>query len=59
MNSVMSKGTAPMKRHGSKSVRGKGLPEGRAFSLCANKDCKLKKEAGCKGFEACPGYKGR
>ncbi|MEW5745994.1 MAG: hypothetical protein AB1805_11235 [Nitrospirota bacterium] len=55
----MSKGTAPMKRHGSKSVRGKGLPEGRAFSLCANKDCKLKKEAGCKGFEACPGYKGR
>lgn len=27
-------------------------------SICTNKDCKLRK-AGCKGFEACPGYKGR
>jgi len=27
-------------------------------SICTNKNCKLRK-AGCKGFEACPGYKGR
>ncbi|MBZ0157283.1 MAG: hypothetical protein K8I29_13865 [Alphaproteobacteria bacterium] len=28
-------------------------------SACFNKECKLKKEKGCSGFEACPGYKGR
>jgi hypothetical protein len=28
------------------------------ISICTNKDCKLRK-AGCKGFVACPGYKGR
>lgn len=25
--------------------------------VCVNKRCKLRK-AGCKGFEACPGYEG-
>jgi len=28
------------------------------ISICANVECKLRK-AGCKGFEGCPGYKGR
>ncbi|MEW6115292.1 MAG: hypothetical protein AB1553_00115 [Nitrospirota bacterium] len=26
--------------------------------ICTNKECKLR-SAGCKGFEGCPGYKGR
>lgn len=33
-------------------------PKEQHISICINKDCKLRK-AGCKGFEACPGYKGR
>jgi hypothetical protein len=27
--------------------------------ICINKDCKLRKQKSCKGFEACPGFKGR
>ncbi|MFA5355088.1 MAG: hypothetical protein WC291_12735 [Thermodesulfovibrionales bacterium] len=27
-------------------------------SVCTNRECRLRK-AGCKGFEACPGFKGR
>jgi len=26
--------------------------------ICTNVECKLRK-AGCKGFEGCPGYKGK
>jgi len=29
-----------------------------ALTICTNSDCKLRK-AGCKGFEGCPGYKGK
>jgi hypothetical protein len=28
------------------------------ITICTNVECKLRK-AGCKGFEGCPGYKGR
>jgi hypothetical protein len=28
------------------------------FSICTNVECKLRK-AGCRGFEGCPGYRGR
>ncbi|MFO0753107.1 MAG: hypothetical protein U0411_07280 [Thermodesulfovibrionales bacterium] len=34
-------------------------PAEKHSSACFNKECKLKKEKGCSGFEACPGYKGR
>jgi hypothetical protein len=27
--------------------------------LCVNRDCKLRKQKGCKGFEGCPGYQGK
>jgi hypothetical protein len=27
-------------------------------TICTNVECKLRKK-GCKGFEGCPGYKGR
>jgi hypothetical protein len=27
--------------------------------ICFNRDCKLRKKKSCKGFEACPGFKGR
>jgi len=26
---------------------------------CFNKDCKLRKQKSCKGFEACPGFQGK
>jgi hypothetical protein len=28
------------------------------ITICINVECKLRR-AGCKGFEGCPGYKGR
>jgi len=28
-------------------------------SICVNKDCKLRKQKKCAGFEACPGFQGR
>jgi hypothetical protein len=27
--------------------------------VCFNKDCKLRKQKSCKGFEACPGFQGK
>jgi len=41
-----------------KKKREEKTPKEQHISICTNKDCKLRK-AGCKGFEACPGYKGR
>jgi hypothetical protein len=32
--------------------------QGSSLTICTNVDCKLRK-AGCKGFEGCPGYKGK
>lgn len=29
-----------------------------SLTICINVECKLRK-AGCKGFEGCPGYKGK
>jgi len=46
-------GNHPVKRYLQKRCTEKKVP-----SICANKDCKLRKR-GCKGFEGCPGYKGR
>ncbi|OGW51448.1 MAG: hypothetical protein A2Y81_07495 [Nitrospirae bacterium RBG_13_43_8] len=36
----------------------KDLPKKPNSTICTNVECKLRK-AGCKGFEGCPGYKGR
>lgn len=27
--------------------------------VCFNKDCKLRKQKSCRGFEACPGFQGK
>ncbi|UCH44168.1 MAG: hypothetical protein JSV11_07625 [Nitrospiraceae bacterium] len=27
--------------------------------ICFNRECKLRKKKSCKGFEACPGFKGK
>jgi len=27
--------------------------------ICFNKECKLRKQKSCKGFEACPGFQGK
>jgi len=27
--------------------------------ICFNRDCKLRKQKSCKGFEGCPGFKGK
>jgi len=29
-----------------------------SLTICTNVECKLRK-AGCKGFQGCPGYKGK
>jgi len=28
-------------------------------TVCFNKDCKLRKQKSCKGFEGCPGFQGK
>jgi hypothetical protein len=27
--------------------------------ICTNRDCKLRKQKNCRGFEGCPGFQGR
>ncbi|MEW6599926.1 MAG: hypothetical protein AB1499_03060 [Nitrospirota bacterium] len=27
--------------------------------ICFNKECKLRKQKSCRGFEACPGFQGK
>jgi hypothetical protein len=34
-------------------------PEKDGAVICFNRDCKLRKKKSCKGFEGCPGFKGR
>jgi hypothetical protein len=34
-------------------------PENNGSVICFNRDCKLRKKKRCKGFEGCPGFKGR
>lgn len=48
-----------MKKQAVKSKKPERDSRKEAFAgICVNANCKLRK-AGCKGFEACPGYKGR
>jgi len=47
-------------RKDSKKPADKKHPSGKLHSLvCFNRDCKLKKQKSCAGFEGCPGFKGR
>jgi hypothetical protein len=32
--------------------------QGTVINICTNASCRLRK-AGCRGFEGCPGYKGK
>jgi hypothetical protein len=36
----------------------KESPKETYITVCTNAECKLRR-AGCKGFEGCPGYKGK
>ncbi|MEJ2313222.1 MAG: hypothetical protein P8Y85_00240 [Nitrospirota bacterium] len=50
----------PGKRKGHRPQKG-GAPAGHGVerrTICANAECKLRR-AGCLGYEACPGFKGR
>ena len=42
-----------------KPVSGKITSEKDVSVVCFNRDCKLRKKKSCKGFEGCPGFKGR
>ena len=54
------KKTATKKKEADKSTR---TPRRKVYgdevSICLNGTCRLRKEAGCLGFEGCPGFKGR
>jgi hypothetical protein len=44
------------------TARGKRLEKAKDNKdkfICSNKECKLRKQKSCKGFEGCPGYMGR
>jgi hypothetical protein len=47
-----------MKKKVVKRQKQKDWPKKSNSTICTNAECKLRK-AGCKGFEGCPGYKGR
>ncbi len=45
--------------HSSRKDKKKSLESTDKFeNICMNASCKLRK-AGCRGFEGCPGYKGK
>jgi hypothetical protein len=39
-------------------IRGENS-KGKSGFICYNKECKLRKQKSCKGFEACPGFQGK
>jgi hypothetical protein len=43
----------------SKKKRCGDMTENKDKFICFNKECKLRKQKSCKGFEGCPGYLGR
>jgi hypothetical protein len=47
-----------MKKKVVKKQKQKDSTKKPASTICTDVECKLRK-AGCKGFEGCPGYKGR
>jgi hypothetical protein len=50
---------AAKKKSTGKRAGRKRSGEKQASTVCINKDCKLRKQKSCKGFEGCPGFKGR
>lgn len=40
------------------SKKTKDTAYGKDINICINPTCKLRKQ-GCRGFEGCPGYKGK
>lgn len=58
----MGKGARGLNTSGKQAEKGgKTRPEktpGAPACICANAHCRLRK-AGCRGFDACPGYKGK
>jgi hypothetical protein len=47
------------KKRKTKPISKKTLSEDNESVVCFNKDCKLRKQKSCKGFEACPGFQGK
>jgi hypothetical protein len=43
----------------SKNKRSGHVPGNKDKFICFNKECKLRKQKSCKGFEGCPGYLGK
>jgi len=37
----------------------KKTAEEKTSVVCFNRECKLRKQKGCRGFEACPGFQGK
>jgi len=37
----------------------KNLRDSGEIPVCYNRDCKLRKQRKCKGFQGCPGFKGK
>jgi hypothetical protein len=56
----MGKGRAPVPVKAKNGVRRieRVLEKSGPAAICTNTECRLRK-AGCRGFEGCPGYKGR
>jgi hypothetical protein len=48
-----------MKKNYVKQREMKITPAKEISFICFNKDCKLRKQKSCKGFEGCPGFKGK
>ncbi|MBI5666076.1 MAG: hypothetical protein HZC49_13460 [Nitrospirae bacterium] len=47
------------KRTAKKTALKMTTPEAVPVVVCFNKDCKLRKQKQCRGFEACPGFQGK
>jgi hypothetical protein len=48
-----------IRRISKKSASNKNASERQSSTVCFNKECKLRKQKSCRGFEGCPGFKGK
>ncbi len=55
---IIGTGIAMNKKKEDKQKKKREAVKEKYITICRNVECKLRK-TGCRGFEGCPGYKGR
>jgi hypothetical protein len=56
---IYNNNTVTRHRTSNKTDLKRKTPGDKSLVICFNKDCKLRKQKSCRGFEACPGFQGK